>query len=128
MVVLLETPPPVPVTVTVYVPSETEDGAVIVRALVKVGLPLDGLNENCRPLGEEEALSETVCDVPLTSVTVIVDEPLPVRTIVSVDGLADIEKSKAATKLAVSLTGPPWMVTVMELLVEVTVPVHLSKA
>jgi hypothetical protein len=110
----------------VYVPSETEDGAVIVRVLVKVGLPLDGLNENCRPLGEDEALSETV-DVPLTSVTVIVDEPLPVRIIVSVDGLADIEKSKAATKLAVSLTGPPWIVAVMELLVEVTVPVHLSK-
>jgi hypothetical protein len=95
MVVLLETPAPDPVTVTVYVPSEAEGGTDIVRMLENVGLPLEGLNEKDRPLGEDEALrlTDAVVGEPLASVTVIVEVLLAPRQIDSVDGLAEIEKS-----------------------------------
>ncbi len=96
MVVLLVTPPPVPVTVTVYVPRETPEGTVMVSVLVNVGFPLDGLKLNERPLGEDEAESVTVVEEPLTSVTVIVEVLLAPRHIERLLGLADIEKSNGA--------------------------------
>ena len=65
------------------------------RTLVKVGLPLDGLNEKDKPLGEDDALRLTavVAGEPLASVTVMVEVLLAPRQIDSVDGLAEIEKS-----------------------------------
>jgi len=59
MVVLLETPPPLPVTVTVCVPSDPPVETEIVSVLVNVGVPLEGLNENVKPLADVEADSET---------------------------------------------------------------------
>jgi hypothetical protein len=95
MVVLLEAPAPDPATVTVYVPSEAEEGTDIVRMLENVGLPLEGSNEKDRPLGEDDALrlTDAVVGEPLASVTVMVEVLLAPRQMDSVDGLADSEKS-----------------------------------
>jgi len=98
--VLLVTPPPVPVTVTVYVPNEMLEGAIIVRVLVAVGfgVTLDELSESDRPLGEDVAVSVTAVGEPLTKVTVIIEVLLAPRQIERTLGLADIEKSNRATK------------------------------
>lgn len=86
--------------------------------LVNVGEPLEGLKENDKPLGEEEAERLTVVAEPLTSVTVMVEILLAPRHIERLLGLADIEKSKAALTVNAYVVvfdkPPPEAVTVME--------------
>jgi hypothetical protein len=92
--VLLETPPPVAVTVTVHVPSANDLETVSVRVLENVGVPEELLRLPLIPLGAE-TLRVTVVEVgePLTSETVMTEEPLPPLAMTSEDGLAETVKS-----------------------------------
>jgi len=90
-VAVLVSPPPDPLIVTVCVPSVADKEAVIVSVLVNVGYPLDGLNENDRPLLSDVALRLTVVMEPLTRLTVTDAVLLAPRHMSIDDGLTEIE-------------------------------------
>mgnify|MGYP003363488999 CR=1 FL=1 len=71
-VAVLETPPPLPATVTWYVPVATLLGILIVRVLANVGFPDAGLKVNDVPSGPPLAERLTEVDVPLSKVVVTV--------------------------------------------------------
>ena len=124
----LDTPPPDPVIVMLYVPVGVEELVVIVIVLVAVGeLGLTvtelGLKLAEAPLGRPEAERLMVLEfTPLTYVTVTVAETLPPCGVEPLLGETDIEKVK---KFAVSVFGPSIVSVSVELVPE-TVPVHAS--
>lgn len=71
-VAVLETPPPLPATVTWYVPVAALLGMLIVRVLENVGFPDAGLKVKVVPSGPPLAERLTVDDVPLSKVVVTV--------------------------------------------------------
>lgn len=87
-------PPPVPVTVTVYDPVGVLAVVNIVNVLVNVGLPLVGLTLAVGPAGETDVERLTDCVVPLKSETVTVAVVLAPCATVPLLGLILTEKSK----------------------------------
>ena len=88
-------PPPVPVTVTVIIPSVAELDAVRVSALL-VPVVVAGLNVAVTPLGNPLALKATLAENPPLRVIVIELVPLAPRLIVKVEGFAEIVKFAAS--------------------------------
>jgi len=89
--VVCVTPPPVPVTVMLYVPAATVDATVNVAVDVPdPGVAIDdGLKLTVTPLGMPEAVSATAESKPPETVEVIVDFPLlPAATEIA-EGEAD---------------------------------------
>lgn len=98
---LLVTPPPEPDIVTVYDPRDATEDAESVSVLVNVGFPLCGLKLAVTPDGRPEAERLTVCDEPLTSVTVTVAVLLAPLHNGMYDGLTEIEKSNERVNVSV---------------------------
>jgi hypothetical protein len=71
-VVVLVKPPPVPVIVIVCVPVGVSASVEIVKVLVNVGFPEDGLKLAEAPEGSPEAVRVTVSGEPPRRVTVTV--------------------------------------------------------
>ena len=85
-----EREPLVPVTVTVYVPTEPLQD----RVDVLDGVILVGLNEQLIPTeGDDEDARETVSEKPPIGLTLTVVEPAVPAVMVSVPGEAEIVKS-----------------------------------
>jgi hypothetical protein len=87
---------PVPVTVTVYVPT----GVLALVAMVSVDEPPevidDGLNDAVAPLGRPDADRFTVCALPLVTVVPMVAVTEPPAVVLPEAGDAAIEKSLPA--------------------------------
>src|SRR6185295_432672 len=88
-------PPPVPVTVIVYVPTAVEEPTVIVIVeLPAPGAAIEaGLKATVTPAGWPEAESATALLKPPETAVVTVTLPAPPCTIEVDDGAAEIEKS-----------------------------------
>jgi len=84
---------PVPVTVTVYVPTGVVGDVAMVRVELLPDWIVWGLKLAVAPDGRPLAESETVCDWPLVTVVEMVEVPLPPCVTVMLEGLALIEKS-----------------------------------
>src|SRR2546422_782589 len=72
--VVLVIPPPVPLTVMVEVPVDADDPAVRVRVVghpVAVGVHAVGENDAVTPEGSPDAVKDTDCAVPESSLAVI---------------------------------------------------------
>lgn len=92
--------PLVPVTVTVYVPTGPEQDRVEVPDPPVI---LVGLRVHVRPAGDTVDVKATVPVKPLSGATVIVDVPAAPATMLTVVGLAAIEKSCAAVTVTVTV-------------------------
>ncbi len=68
-------PPPVPVTVTLYVPAVVEADVFIVSVVEQLGEHESGENEAVTPEGNPEIVYDTGSVVPETRDEVIVVEP-----------------------------------------------------
>lgn len=92
-VVLWETLPSVPVTVTVYVPADTDEPTATVSVEELPAVTEVGFKLAVGPEGETVAVRLTVPAEPLVTAVLIVDVPLLPCAIDRLVGLALIEKS-----------------------------------
>jgi len=115
-VVACEPEAAVPVTVSVKLPAAV---AVVVE-MVKVELAPEvteaGENEAVTPAGAPEAVSEIVCALPEVVALLMVTEPENPAAMLTLVGLAAMEKSLATTGLMTKLTA-------VECVAEAPVPV-----
>src|SRR5439155_1469904 len=117
--VVLVTPPPVPVTVMVEVPVGVDDVVEIVRPLEQVGVHTVGDRDRVAQGGNPEAEKDTACAVPETSAALRVlatEEPwltdlLP--PFVSEKLKEVVAGFTVKLKVVVLVTAPPMPVTVM---------------
>jgi hypothetical protein len=86
---------PVPLTVTEYVPAGVVDEVEIVIVEDPPAVTAVGLNDTVAPEGKPLALKDTVCADPLVTAVLIVEVPDDPCVTVTLDGLAEIEKSLA---------------------------------
>jgi hypothetical protein len=93
----------VPVTVSEYVPA-----AAVPLLMVRVELPPAvtevGLNDPLAPDGRPETLRLTDWALPLVTAVAMVEVPAAPCAMLTLDGLAEMEKSLPATALMVSVT------------------------
>src|SRR5690348_9048560 len=86
---------PVPVTVTAYPPAGVAAFVAMERVAAPPAVTPDGLNVAVAPAGRPLALRAIVCAEPLTTAVEIVDVTAPPGPVVTLPGLALIEKSSA---------------------------------